>query len=249
MCAAALAAYGGRSHNSCEHFRARVQHAPLGHFTTGKPALGAGNAKTTPKLEKDSSQPSGVCVSTPGRGTLPYQLGRTARSRKRLDLAESRQHSVSGYCCGADNRARRRSPRRVCFQRQCFSCLGTTTSAIRCRCPAHVSTGSRHAHYVGRCLVKRRQQCNTASAPACARRCRQELGAHRRAEKEASGSQPGARRRLPSLRAARSRVRSTGRTAGSGRQRPGAPVVVVHVGPVSAAVPPLLYSSPTMQCG
>lgn len=97
-----------------------------------------------------------------------------------------------------------RSPRRVRFPRQCFSCLGTTASAIRCR--AHVSTGSRHARYVERCLVKRRQQqCNTASAPACARRCRQELGAQRRAEKEASGSQPGARRRCsPSLRTVQS---------------------------------------------
>lgn len=53
---------------------------------------------------------------------------------------------------------------------------------------------------------------------------------------------------LPSL-LARCRVRSTGRAAGSGRQRPGTPVVVaaVHVGPVSAAGPPLL--SPMLHCG
>lgn len=55
-----------------------------------------------------------------------------------------------------------RSPRRVRFPQQCFSCLGTTASAMRCR--AHVSTGSRHARWVERCPANRRQrQCNTAS--------------------------------------------------------------------------------------
>lgn len=195
MVCAAFAAHGGRSHNSCEHFslqgksptRCSSWSLP---FTTGKTRAWSGKRKDD--TEKTARSPAAFVYQHRGEALYRINLAVTGCSRKRLDLAASRQPSVSGYCCGADNRARRRSPRRVCFQRQCFSCLGTTTSAIRCRCSAHVSTGSRHARYVGGCLVKRRrQQCNTASAPACARRCRQELGAHRRAEKEASGSQTG----------------------------------------------------------
>ncbi|KAL3245545.1 hypothetical protein MRX96_046891 [Rhipicephalus microplus] len=101
------------------------------------------------------------------------------------------------------------------------------------RCRAHVSTGSRHARWVERCPANRRQrQCNTASTPARTRRCRQELGAQRRAEKEASGSQPGGEEevllslRIRTVRSAfnwaHSGVRSPAtRLAGGGARGPG----------------------------
>lgn len=118
---------------------------------------------------------------------------------------------------------------------------------------AHVSTGSRGTHATSRDALPR-EAAAAAAVQHClgARVCEALPGRTDGQKKEASGSQPGARRNgTPSL-LARCRVRSTGRAAGSGRQRPGTPVVVVaavHVGPVSAAGPPLLCSSPTLHCG
>lgn len=124
---------------------------------------------------------------------------------------------------------------------------------------AHVSTGSRGTHATSRDALPREAAAAAAAVQHClgARVCEAlpaRTGRTDGQKKEASGSQPGARRHgTPSL-LARCRVRSTGRAAGSGRQRPGTPVVVVvvaavHVGPVSAAGPPLLCSSPTLHCG
>lgn len=123
---------------------------------------------------------------------------------------------------------------------------------------AHVSTGSRGTHATSRDALPREAAAAAAAVQHClgARVCEAlpaRTGRTDGQKKEASGSQPGARRRgTPSL-LARCRVRSTGRAAGSGRQRPGTPVVVVvaavHVGPVSAAGPPLFCSSRTLHCG
>lgn len=123
---------------------------------------------------------------------------------------------------------------------------------------AHVSTGSRGTHATSRDALPREAAAAAAAVQHClgARVCEAlpaRTGRTDGQKKEASGSQPGARRRgTPSL-LARCRVRSTGRAAGSGRQRPGTPVVVVvaavHVCPVSAAGPPLFCSSRTLHCG